>query len=141
MRTRLAPRSTRRMGGMSLIEIMVAVLLISFSLLGLMSLQARALQFSVDSEDSTRAALLASELASDMWAAGSVAVAAADLAAWQARVADPTVAGLPNGAGTVTVNAAGDTANINVQWRPPRSALLATNRYQTDVVIPIIPPP
>jgi type IV pilus assembly protein PilV len=136
MRTLLAPRSSRRMGGMSLIEIMVAVLLISFSLLGLMSLQARALQFSVDSEDSTRAALLASELAATMWANNSVTVPAAQLLDWQARVANAAAAGLPNGVGTVTV--VGNTATINVQWRPPRSALLTNNRYETDVVIPII---
>ncbi len=125
-----------RAHGMSLIEVLVAVLLISFALLGLMSLQARALQFSVDSEDSTRAALLASELASGMWANGSVTVPAADLTAWQARVANATVAGLPNGVGTVTV--VGDTATILLTWQPPRAPALSTNRYQTSVVIPVI---
>jgi type IV pilus assembly protein PilV len=122
--------------GMSLIEIMVAVLLISFSLLGLMALQARAVQFSVDSEDSTRAALLASELAATMWALNTVSLPAAVTTAWQAEVSNATAKGLPGGTGTVTVN--GDTATILIQWQPPRLAA-ATNRYVTDIVIPAIP--
>lgn len=123
----------RRSSGMSLIEIMVAVLLISFALLGLMALQARAVQFSVDSEDSTRAALLASELAATMWAKNTVTVPD-DILLWQARVRDASNAGLPGGEGTVTY--VGSTATISIQWQPPRLAA-ATNRYVTDVVIPV----
>jgi type IV pilus assembly protein PilV len=128
--------ASRQVKGMSLIEIMVAVLLISFALLGLMALQARAVQFSVDSEDSTRAALLASELAATMWTLNTVSLPAAVTAAWQAEVSNATLKGLPGGTGTVTVN--GNTATILIQWQPPRLAA-ATNRYVTDIVIPVIP--
>lgn len=121
--------------GIAIIELMVGVLIISFGLLGLITLQGRALQASVGSEDSQRAALLASELVSTMINQNTVALPAAVVDAWNARVADPTTAGLPNGVGTVTpVNA--NEARVTVTWRPVNAPAGATNRYVTDVVIP-----
>ena len=124
----------RRARGFTLIEVLVAIVLMSFGLLGLVSLQARAVQYSVSAEDSQRAALLANEVAAQMWGSNSVTLPAADITAWETRVADATASGLPNGVGTVTV--AGNVARIVVQWRPPRAAVGEENRYQTDVVIP-----
>ncbi len=121
--------------GIAIIELMVGVLIISFGLLGLITLQGRALQASVGSEDSQRAALLAHELVSTMVNQNTVALPAAVVEAWNVRVADPANAGLPNGVGTVTpVNA--NEARITVTWRPVNAAAGATNRYITDVVIP-----
>jgi type IV pilus assembly protein PilV len=129
------PRHAATQGGVALIEILVAVLLVSFGLLGLISLQSRATQFSVGADDRTRASLLANELASEMWNAGTVNLNAAALEAWNARVADSSGAGLPNGTGTVTpINAT--TVRITVQWRPPKASTEADNRYMTDVAIP-----
>lgn len=120
--------------GLSLIEVLVAIVLISFGILGLASLMAKAVQFSVSAEDSQRAALLASEITSTMWGANTVSLPAATVEAWAARVADPAVAGLPNGVGTVVV--AANVARVTVQWRAPRAAAGEENRYVTDVVIP-----
>lgn len=131
-RHRQAPRGRAR--GFTLIEVLVAIVLMSFGLLGLVSLQARAVQYSVSAEDSQRAALLANEVATQMWGSNSVTLSAADITAWETRVADASASGLPNGVGTVTV--AGNVARIVVQWRPPRAAVGEENRYQTDVVIP-----
>jgi type IV pilus assembly protein PilV len=125
--------------GFSMIEVLVAIVLISFGILGLVSLQARAAQYSVSAEDSQRAALLASELAATMWGTNTVSLDAAVIDAWELRVADASVAGLPNATGTVDVNAAGDVARITVQWRAPRAAVGQENRYVTDVVIPLPP--
>ncbi len=127
-----------RKRGFSLIEVLVAIVLISFGILGLVSLQARAAQFSVSAEDSQRAALLAGELASEMWGANTVTLPSATTDAWELRVADPAVAGLPNATGTVAVN--GNVARITVQWRAPRAAVGEENRYVTDVAIPVVPP-
>ncbi len=124
--------------GFTLIEVLVAIVLISFGILGLVSLQARAAQFSVSAEDSQRAALLAAELSSAMWGANTVTLPSATTDAWQARVADPTVAGLPNATGSVAVN--GSVARITVQWRAPHAASGEDNRYVTDVAIPVLPP-
>jgi type IV pilus assembly protein PilV len=130
----------RRARGMSMIEVLVAIVLISFGILGLVSLQARAVQFSVSAEDSQRAALLASEAATSMWAANSVSLPASAAEAWADRVADPAVAGLPNATGTIVVDAGGDIARITVQWRANHAASGQENRYVTDVVIPPPPP-
>jgi len=125
--------------GFSMIEVLVAIVLISFGILGLVSLQARAVQYSVSAEDSQRAALLAGDIAATMWGANSVTLDADVIAAWEARVEDPAVAGLPNATGEVDVDAGGNIARITVQWRATHAASGQENRYVTDVVIP--PPP
>jgi type IV pilus assembly protein PilV len=124
---------------MSLIEVLVGILLISFGLLGLISLMSRTIQFSVGAEDSQRAALLANELVTTILTTntstvGDIVVDSGAVSDWQAAVADPSARGLTNGAGTVT--AAGRTARITVQWRPPHAASGAVNTYVTDVVLP-----
>lgn len=125
---------SKRQSGMSLIEVLVSVLIFSLGILGLMGLQARAVQFSVSAEDSNRAALLANELGTTLWTSGSVTPAAATLAAWQARVADPTVDGLPNGLGAVVVN--GNSAEITITWRATSAPAGTVNRFTTQVTIP-----
>ncbi len=123
--------------GFALIEMLVGVLIISFGLLGLITLQARALQVSVGTEDSQRASLLASEMAATMANMNTVNVAPAAVTAWAQRVADPTNGGLPNGVGTVTLTNA-TTARVTVTWVPVQSTGAAndTHTYATDVVIP-----
>ncbi len=129
----------RKSQGLSLIEVLVGILLISFGLLGLISLLSRSIQFSVSAEDSQRAALLASELATSVIATntdttGDLVINNDMVLAWQAEVANPAGKGLPNGSGTITAN--GKTARITVQWRPPQAASGAESTYVTDVVIP-----
>lgn len=132
-------RMLRRSRGLSMIEVLVAVVLISFGILGLVSLQARAVQVSVSAEDSQRAALLAGEIAATMWGENTVSLDAGVIDAWADRVADPAVAGLPNATGAVDVDAGGNIARVTITWRPPHAAVGEENRYVTDVVIP--PPP
>ena len=70
---------------MALIESLVSILIFSFGVLGLIGLQARAVNYSMDAENRDRAALLANEITSSMWLAGSVTAGTAQLASWQAR--------------------------------------------------------
>lgn len=133
---RTTERLHRPASGLSMIEVLVAIVLVSFGILGLVSLQARAAQVAVSAEDSQRAALLANEIATQMWGANTVSLPAATLTAWATRVADPTVAGLPNATGTVSVNSSGNVARITIEWRPPHAASGQDNRYVTDVMIP-----
>lgn len=123
--------------GFSMIEMLVGVLIISFGLLGLITLQSRALLVSVGSEDSQRAALIANEMASTMFNQNNVNVNAAIVADWAARAADPASGGVPNGVATVTVTNA-TTARVSVTWAPPQSpgAASSPHSYTTDVVIP-----
>ena len=135
--TRLPPRSPARSParGISLIEVLVVIVLFAFGLLGLVGLQARAQQVSVSAEDSQRAALLAQEMVSTMWGAGTVTLPTAAITAWQTQVANPAARGLPSGAGTVAIT--GNVARITVSWTPPQTAAGATpNRYITEVLIP-----
>ena len=114
-----------------MIEVLAAVLLVSFGILGLLSLLAKGTQATVSTEDNQRAALLASELASTMWTMNTASANASVIAAWNARVGDPTTAGLPGGVGTVVMDA-NNVARITVTWTPPGGT---PHRYMTDVVI------
>ena len=126
---------------MSLIEVLVAILIFSFGIVGLIGLQARALQYSTSAEDTSRAALLANELASTIVLSQPnprtpIVVPAAAYAAWQVRVSDPTTGGVPNGTGVVTVIDA-NTADITISWLPQAAAAGAQrNKYVTQVIVP-----
>ncbi len=132
-------RSPRRAaGGFMLIEVLISVLIFSVGLMGLVALQARAHQFSVSAEDTNRAALLANEIVSVMWAnqSASSVVPSATYDAWRTRVATATVDGLPNGDGKVTVAPDGRTAEVQITWRAPMArAGTPDNRFVTQVVI------
>lgn len=126
---------------MTLIEVLVAILIFSFGLLGFVGLQARAIQYSASAEDTNRAALLANEIGSSMMLANTVDPASPALAGtyatWQTRVADPRGVGLPNGNGTVV--AANKVATITVTWQAPSAASgtpNAINRFTTEVLLP-----
>jgi len=134
-------RKPKRQAGMTLIEVLVAILIFSFGLIGLIGLQARALQFTTGAEDTSRAALLANEIAASITSTAisgaAVSVSASAVQAWQSRASDPHNGGLPNGA--VAISASGNTANITITWRATTAAsgaANAQNQYVTDVVIP-----
>ncbi len=130
-----ARRRRSRQRGVTLIEVMVAVLMFSFGLLGLVALQARATQYSIGAEDANRAALLANEVVTTMWTTGTVELSEEALEAWDARVADTASGGLPNGEGTVAV--AAGVATVTITWRPVGAIAAAPDhRYQTQVVLP-----
>ena len=133
-RLRRPDRGSQR--GVALVEALISVLIFSFGVLGLIGLQANAINFSVDAEDRSRAALLANEIASSMWLAGNVTVTAPQLTTWQATVADPTHSGLPNGVVTVTPTAGTtNSVDILISWRPQTDATGAPNRRLTTRVI------
>lgn len=121
--------------GLTLIEVLVAILIFSFGLLGFVGLQARAIQYSVSAENSNRAALLANEIGSAMLASQTATLAPPVVSAWQARVSDPSSAGLPNGVGTVAT--VGKVTTVTIKWQAPgATGVNAVNRYVTQVVMP-----
>lgn len=124
-------RPSQRQRGSTLLEVLVSVLIFSFGILGLVAMQVRATQYSVDAEDRNRAALLADDLAAQMRLARTVALPTAQITAWQTRVADAATQGLPSGTATITV--AGNTALITITWQQPRSTL--TSQLVTEVVL------
>lgn len=120
--------------GVSLVEVLMAIVLLSVGVLGLVGLQARATQYSIDAEDNNRAAMLANELASTMWLAHTTSLPAATITAWNTRVADAATNGLPNGAGSVSV--AAGVATITISWHAPSAPSGTSHQYQTQVLMP-----
>jgi type IV pilus assembly protein PilV len=125
-------------GGVALLESLVAMLVVTFGVLGLVGLQARAMQHSASAEDTSRAALLANEVATVLWSRRDATLPEDALAEWQARVADPAQGGLTNGVGMVTV-AAGMVV-IELKWQPPKARADAWNRYVTQVPAQVVMP-
>jgi type IV pilus assembly protein PilV len=123
-----------------LIEVLVALLLFSLGILGMVAMQARASQLAADSEDRTKAALLANDMAATMWAQLSTTVDDSTLSTWQTKVAATSSGaygtGLPNGKGTVATDSS-SVATITITWKPLSANSSATSKqYITKVVLP-----
>lgn len=112
--------SHRRARGMTLIELMVAMLVMTIGIVGLVAMMARASQAAAGADDNQRAALLASDLANDMWLSNSFNNPPS-LAAWQARVKDPAQSGLPGATGTLTFPGQ-NIGRITITWTAPGAA-------------------
>jgi type IV pilus assembly protein PilV len=118
--------------GISLIEVLIAMTIFAFGILGMLGMHARALSSFSDSRYRTNAALLGESLLNDIWvnranmasynyASGVVPSA---VQPWLSQVQ----ATLPKGAGTITV--AGSTVTVIVNWQPPDSA---TQHQHTEI--------
>ena len=128
--SRAAARPSRQRG-LSLVEVLVAVVLLSVGLLGLAGLQASGLRVGLSSIHRSEAAQLAQDMIERMRAnvanAGSyglalgdaapacASVAACDLRDWRLRLQS-----LPAGTGAVAVS--GRQATVTVQWDDSRGA-------------------
>jgi type IV pilus assembly protein PilV len=113
------PRTARAQRGVALLECLMALLIFSVGLLGLLGLEARVMNTSVESENRNRAAMLASEVASQMWLNNTVTLpVTADHTALLARIPDQTQGGLPGGV-LLVVPVAGTTnaADITINWQ------------------------
>jgi type IV pilus assembly protein PilV len=123
---------------MALIEVLVSILIFSFGVLGLIGLEASAVNFSVDAEDRNRAALFASDIASTMWLNGTVTVPTAQFAAWQTNIANTALpTGLPSGTVNITPTAGTtNSADILIQWTPQTDKTAQTRQLTTRVILP-----
>ena len=137
---RIAPRAQH---GMALLECLMALLIFSVGLLGLLGLEARVMNISTDSENRNRAAMLASELASQMWLNNTVTLATPVTAATPAynalllSAADQAQGGLPGGVMTaVPVAGTTNAADITVTWQEVSDAPLSPSTLTTRVILP-----
>ena len=128
------PRMVPAQHGMALIECLIAMLVFSFGLLGLLGLEARVMNISVDSENRNRAAMFASEVSSQMWLNGNVVLPGANLTALQAKVHDMSQGGLPSGVLTVAQVGTTNAANITITWQETSDATLS--KLTTQVILP-----
>ncbi len=121
--------------GFMMVEVMVAILLFSIGLMGLVALQTTSAQNATNAEYRTIAANLSNELVTQMWIKNTADPAAADLSpevtSWKAKVA----ASLPNATGEVL--RAGGVTSVTVRYKlPSKLASENSNQYSTQVVIP-----
>lgn len=134
MRRLPSPRRSRSATGVALIEVLVSILLFSLGILGLIGLQTRAIRVSIDAEDRNRAALLADEIVTQMWMLQTPNIPADTKTAWQTRIADPTLGGLPGGEGSIEVT--GKQADVTITWLPVNRAAGEGSNLKTRVVLP-----
>lgn len=147
----LSPHLTRktcgRQKGFSLLEVLVAIVVLSVGLLGLAGLQVVGLQSNYSSYLRSQASILSYDIADAMRANRTAAlsgsyvialadtpagtsVAATDLIAWRANLA----AALPSGTGAIARPVA--TANrftITLQWNDSRAGGSATQQFVTMI--------
>jgi type IV pilus assembly protein PilV len=134
------PRIVRGQRGMALLECLMALLIFSVGLLGLLGLEARVMGISTDSENRGRASMIASEVASQMWLNNTVdPVALAGVPAYTAlvaRVADQTQGGLPGGLPPAVVLVPGtpNAADITITWQEVADA--NPSQLTTRVILP-----
>jgi type IV pilus assembly protein PilV len=125
----------RRQRGMTLLEVLVSLLIFSFGVLGMVALQARAVQYSVDAEDRTKAAAIANEIVSSMWAQRTLSLPSATITNFQTLAQNPAAGGLPNAA--IAVTSAGGVATVTITWKSPAKRSSDPNStYFTQVAMP-----
>jgi type IV pilus assembly protein PilV len=125
-----------------MIEVLVAVLLFSLGILGLVGLQAQAIKYSVEAEDRNRAALLANEIASAMWLSNNVVIDPdAGSPSWNDRAAAPPYS-LPQGSvAIVKETTVANSANITISWKPPQRTTIESDTSQLTTRVTLPPPP
>jgi type IV pilus assembly protein PilV len=113
-----------RTRGISLIEVLVAMTIFAFGMLGMLGMQARAIAYSSDAKYRTDATLLTDALINDIWVnrtnianyAYAGGTAPTVVQPWLTQVQGT----LPKGAASVTVN--GNQVTVSVTWQPPNDA-------------------
>jgi type IV pilus assembly protein PilV len=124
---------------MMMLEVLIALLVFTIGVLGMVKMQAVSTANSVNSEDRATAALLANDLIAELWAAKSAAQPS-DFSAWKTRVSSA----LRSGDGsTTTFSSATNTATIVITWKrqmgmdleSAASSTQQTATYATQVII------
>ncbi len=122
--------------GSSLIEVLISLVVLSVGVMGMAVLHGRAVQYAVGAEDRNRAAVMADELVSKMWDAKTTSIPAATLTAWQSRLTNAAVSGLPNASGSVSAADSDGAVTITISWYPPGVSSSNAYQYITKAAVP-----
>jgi type IV pilus assembly protein PilV len=129
-----APRA-RTQRGVALLESLMALLIFSVGLLGLLGLEARVMSTSSNSENRNRAAMLAGEVASQMWLNNTIAPGTTAYNNLISNAGDQTQGGVPGGIiSVVAVPFTTNAADVTVTWQEKSDANLST--LTTRVILP-----
>jgi type IV pilus assembly protein PilV len=110
MKKMSARRPVRTQDGSILLEVLIAILVFSFGILGIVGLQAVSIKMTNDAKDRVDASLVANQIAATLWV-----VDPADLPSWDGKT--DAVPGLPDGVYAVDVD--GSQVAITVNWKQP----------------------
>lgn len=118
-------RPLKTQGGVALLEALVAILIFSIGILGLIGLQAISMQSTTTAKSRIDASFVANERIGEMWG-GNLA----DLASMEEADVD-VGSRLPDGKRTTTV--VGNTVTVTVTWKVPSESERQT--YSTVAVV------
>jgi type IV pilus assembly protein PilV len=134
LKTKVNFKKLKNQSGVLLIEALIAVLIFSFGLLGLVGLQAVSTQNATNAEERMRATMLANDIVSVMWVKKTLNPTA-EVDTWKALIADGTKSGLNGATGDVSI--AGGVATVTITWKSPsKKATENSNQYVTSVAMP-----
>ncbi|MEM4986988.1 hypothetical protein V8G57_06255 [Collimonas sp. H4R21] len=138
--------SLKRQGGFMLIEVLAAILIFSFGILGLVGLQAATINNSISAEDRSQAALLADNLVAALWSKSKLVSGSCDLLCaadggnakdytnWQAKVKTA----FHGGSGVAKLDASNASlVVITISWTAAtkNNTAAASHTYTTEVVV------
>ncbi|MEJ8858351.1 pilus assembly protein PilV [Variovorax robiniae] len=125
----------RRMGsrGIALIEVLVALLIFLFGILGFIGLQTALTKVQTETDLRATAAYLANEVVGRMWAemsnlngyAGTTSCSATGCTEWRSKVAQL----LPSGAATITADTTTGNVSVQLRWTLPGGI---THKFETQ---------
>lgn len=134
MANRSLPRSSSQRG-FTLLETLVAIVVFSIGLLGVVALHARSIQFAVDGEDRNRAALMADGIVAALWSRNTSTSALTDTE--RNSLASAATGGPVGSTATIGAPDATGVVEIKVTWRPPsRKSGEPDSVYVTKVSVP-----
>jgi type IV pilus assembly protein PilV len=122
-RARRQTAASRRVRGVVLIEVLVAMLIFMLGVIGLVGLQGAMTRAQTESKIRADAAFLASDVVGRMWSdlanmatySGTGCASQTRCKEWQTKVAGS----LPRGTGAVTVDATTGDVEVTVNWTMP----------------------
>lgn len=130
-----------------LLEALVAILIFSAGIIGLMGLQAASIRSTSEAKYRTDAAFLANKVIAQMWVANNATLpttfqtGGAGYAAWLAELSDPAT-GLPGTtANPPTIVFSGTNAvSVTVNWQRPGDPLVHKYLTSTQIITnPLVP--
>ncbi|WP_343786418.1 hypothetical protein [Dokdonella soli] len=116
--------------GIVLLDALIAIVIFAIGILGMVKLQANAVNFSSDAKYRTDAAMLADQVIGQMWNAdpATLGTVYASPAGTSYLIWNNLVATLPGGTGAI-VFGANNAVTVTVTWQPPNDTDPAPHRY------------